>query len=226
MARPPRGEVVEYGRRDGLITYSLRVTADGERHRLRLGTQEDGWTQARADRELEDVLARIRAGVWTPPVKAIDTQPTEEQTFHEYATAYLAGRKGELSENTFSDSTWRLSCHLLPFFAEHRVAAIDVQLVDEYRADKVAEREHVKDMIKAGTPLRDSAGRRIRPLSNESINKTLGLLAAILDVAVDHEILTANPARGRRRRLKAVRPRRPFLEADEVQSLLAAATAH
>lgn len=223
MARPPRGEVVEYERRDGLNTYSLRVTADGERHRLRLGTQEDGWTRARADRELEDVLARIRAGVWTPPVKESGTKPPEEQTFHEYATAYLAGRKGELSESTYGDYSWRLSCHLLPFFAEHLVSAIDVKLVDEYRAHKVAEREHVKDMIKAGTPLQDSAGRRIRPLGNESINKTLGLLAAILDVAVDHEILMANPARGRRRRLKAVRPRRPFLEADEVQSLLTAA---
>jgi integrase len=103
------------------------------------------------------------------------------------------------------------------------VSEIDVKLVDAYRAHKVAEREHIKDMIKAGTPLRDASGRRIRPLGNETINKTLGLLASILDVAVDHEILSANPARGRRRRLKATRPRRPFLEADEVQSLLQAA---
>jgi hypothetical protein len=33
---------VEYERRDGLITYSLRVTVDGERLRLRLGTQRTG----------------------------------------------------------------------------------------------------------------------------------------------------------------------------------------
>jgi integrase len=78
-------------------------------------------------------------------------------------------------------------------------------------------------MIKAGTPPHDEIGRRIRPLGNESINKTLGLLASILDVAVDHDILASNPARGRRRRLKAVRPRRPFLESDEVQLLLVAA---
>jgi len=223
MARPPRGAVVEYERHDGLITYSLRVTAGGERHRVRLGTQEDGWTRARANRELEDVLARIRAGVWTPPVKAEDQQRPEAQTFHEFATAYLASRKGDLRESTLGDYRWRLSCHLLPFFAEHLVAEIDVKLVDAYRAHKVAEREHVKDMIKAGTPLIDARGCRVRPLGNESINKTLGLLATMLDVAVDHEILSANPARGRRRRLKAVRPRRPFLEADEVQSLLQAA---
>lgn len=223
MARPPKGEVVEYERRDGLATFSLRVTADGERHRLRLGTQEDGWTRSRAERELEDVLARIRAGVWMPPVKEEERRPAEEQTFHEFATAYLTGRRGELADSTYADYSWRLSCHLLPFFAEHRVSAIDVQLVDEYRGHKVAERERIKDMIKAGAPPRDETGRRIRPLGNESINKTLGLLASILDVAVDHDLLASNPARGRRRRLKAVRPRRPFLESDEVQSLLVAA---
>jgi integrase len=63
----------------------------------------------------------------------------------------------------------------------------------------------------------------VRPLGNESINKTIGLLGTILDLAVEHGLLAANPARGRRRRLKAARPRRPFLEPDELQSLLEAA---
>jgi hypothetical protein len=39
--------------------------------------------------------------------------------------------------------------------------------------------------------MRDEAGRRIRPLGNESINKALGLLVAIIDVAVYHEILAS-----------------------------------
>ena len=223
MPRPASGQIVARERRDGLITYSLRVTANHRRQRLHLGTQEDGWTAARAERELQDVLARIRAGVWSPPVRVVERRMSADPTFHEYATAYLASRKGELRQSSLDDYAWRLSCHLLPFFAECRVSEIDVKLVDAYRAHKVAEREHIKDMAKAGTPARDESGRRIRPLGNETINKTLGLLASILDVAVDHEILAANPARGRRRRLKATRPRRPFLEADEVQSLLAAA---
>jgi hypothetical protein len=41
-------------------------------------------------------------------------------------------------------------------------------------------------------------------VSNESINKTLVLLANILDTAVDG-MLASNPARGKRRRLKADR---------------------
>lgn len=60
-------------------------------------------------------------------------------------------------------------------------------------------------------------------LSNESINKTLVLLANILDTAVEHGLLASNPARGKRRRFKADRPTRPFLEADELAELLAVA---
>ena len=54
-----------------------------------------------------------------------------------------------------------------------------------------------------GRPIRDKRGQRRVALSNESINKTLVLLANILDAAVEYELLPTNPARGKRRRLKA-----------------------
>ena len=53
----------------------------------------------------------------------------------------------------------------------------------------------------------------------------LGVLAQALDLAVDHGLLIANPARGSRRKAKAVKPRRTFLEADMVRDLLDAAGA-
>lgn len=222
MPRPASGSVVQRTRKDGLTTFSLRVTAEGTRHRVPLGTDEDGWTERRAARELDKTLALIRAGVWRPEPAA---ERPADRTFHEFATGYLEGRRGELAATTYADYRWRLVCHLLPFFAAYRVADIDVQAVDAYRQHKIAERERIQALVDAGEVLRDARGQRIKPLSNESINKTLALLAAILDVAVDHKLLKVNPARGRRRRLKATRPRRPFLEGDEVQSLLAAAEA-
>jgi integrase len=222
MARRQTGSVHEYARKDGLATYSLRITAYGERYRVRLGTNADGWTRERADRELADTLALIRAGVWKPPQPAV-AQDDDEPTFHVFASRYLEGRRGELRPNTYADYRWRLVNHLLPFFAEHRVSEIDVKAVDDYRVAKVQEREGIKSALTAGADLRDERGGPIRPLGNESINKTLLLLAAILDMAVDHDLLASNPARGKRRRLKTVRPRRPFLESDEIASLLAAA---
>ena len=52
------------------------------------------------------------------------------------------------------------------------------------------------------------------------------MLAQALDDAVDYGHLAANPARGRKRRLKAGRPRRTWLELHEVQALLDAAGTH
>jgi integrase len=85
------------------------------------------------------------------------------------------------------------------------------------------ERERISAAAASGRPIRDKRGQRRVALSNESINKTLVLLANIVDTAVVHGLLASNPARGTRRRLKADRPTRRFLEADELAELLAVA---
>ena len=57
------------------------------------------------------------------------------------------------------------------------------------------------------------------------INKSLGLLAAILDAAADYGYLdpARNPARGSRRRVKRTTPSRPTIEPEQLPSLLDAA---
>jgi hypothetical protein len=42
MARPARGSVEIVKRKDGLRTFWARVTVNGRRHRVRLGTDRDG----------------------------------------------------------------------------------------------------------------------------------------------------------------------------------------
>jgi hypothetical protein len=71
------------------------------------------------------------------------------------------------------------------------------------RREKVIERERIT--AAAGRPIRDRHGERRVALSNESIYKTLVLLANVLDTAVEHGLLANHPARGKRRRLKADR---------------------
>jgi integrase len=57
-----------------------------------------------------------------------------------------------------------------------------------------------------------------------SINKTITRLAQILDVAVEYELLDRNPAKGRRRRVKASKPAPVWLEhAGQINVLLDAA---
>src|SRR3954454_15545552 len=93
--RPPdpraTGQVLAHKRKDGLTSWYLRVRAYGGRYRLNLGTELDGWTRARAKIELQNVLARIQAGIWEPP-----TAPSParlDPTFHEFASGWLARRK-------------------------------------------------------------------------------------------------------------------------------------
>jgi hypothetical protein len=73
---------------------------------------------------------------------------------------------------TQADYEWRLRKHLLPFFHHFRVSAITIALVDEYRSEKVIERERIRAAAAAGQPIRDRRGQRRVVLSNESINKT------------------------------------------------------
>jgi len=67
MARPARGSTEIINRKDGLRTYWLRITVDGRRQRVRLGTDRDGWTPARAQVELEEQIKVVQAGTWTVP---------------------------------------------------------------------------------------------------------------------------------------------------------------
>jgi integrase len=111
-------------------------------------------------------------------------------------------REPELRPRTVKDYRWALSYHLLPFFAKHGLDEVTVEAVDAYKAAKLRE------------------GR----LGAAQINKTLKVLAMILDVAIEYgHVDGANPARGRRRRVKVSKVQRTWVEAEQLPSLLGAA---
>ncbi len=222
MEKRARGEIRVHERVDGRLTFSLRLRVNGKRESITLGTDRDGWTYRKAERKLDDVLAQVRAGVWKPEAPE-RREKLGEMTFHEFASRWWAAGREELRPNTQLDYEWRLRKHLLPFFADLVISEIDVDAVDRYREQKVIERERVRRAAAAGTPLRDKRGQRRVAMSNESINKTLVMLANILDSVVERGGLETNPARGKRRRLRAPRPVRRVLEPDELRELLAVA---
>jgi integrase len=229
MGRPATGEIRERRRNDGSIFYSARVRFRGRRHTVQFGTDREGWTRARVEAELDEVLARIKLGIWEPP-PANEHDQSREPTFHEVASSWLAMREAEdLARRTVEDYRWRLTRHLLPFFALYRPSEVDVRLVERFKREKLQERETIRAARAAGAPLHDLNGQPRRPLSNKSINKLLELLAQILDDASEslfderRRAAWSNPARGRRRRLKVSRGPRSFLEADELESLIEAA---
>ena len=186
-----------------------------------LGAAADGWTQAKARDELSNLLADVRRGIWRPAEPAPHVElPVVEPTFHMFASAWIAGRRPEVRPRTVEALEWALTGHLLPHFHNHRLTEITIGEVDRYRVAKVTE--------SADLHARRERGERCsRPLSARTINTTIAVLAQVIDSAIEQGwVTTANPARGKRRRLKADKPRRTWLELHELRALLDAAGEH
>jgi integrase len=225
MAARSQGQVLERAWKSGR-GYALRFNAYGERQYLTLGPEAEGWTHSRAEEELQNILADVRRGIWIPPEKqrrgrnGHDENADEVPVFGPFALGIVAARKGEVTENTHGYQEWALS-HLLPYFADWPVGAIDIKAVDAYRRHKVEQADLRRRAIERRKLLRDDHGRVLRPLSANSINKTIEVLQSILTMAVEYGHLATNPAAGRRRRLK-VPPRRPVHldTAEQITTLL------
>jgi integrase len=221
MARPRDSQVYEQRLSDGSVAYWTKLTvAVNDRRRVILGYSREGMDRAQAIEELQRQKAAVTLGQWQPAA----ADPTGcEVTFHGYSSEWLQRKRRELKPTTIADYEWRLTSHLLPFFAKCRLGEIDRRLVDRYRSAKLAEREEIARRQEHGSPLRHPRGQAVRPLSNRSINMTIDLLSNILSEAVEHELIAANPALGRKRRLKISNPRRTWLMPDEVIDLINAA---
>ena len=226
MAPRASGEVLPPdGRRR---SFSLRFRAFGKRQVIKLGRPEDGWTMQMAERELAVVLRDVDLGIWRP--QRPDPAPVTEidPTFHEFASDWFATKELEVEPNTANHYRNDLTNHLLPFFKSHHLSQITVAEVDRYRQSKVREAAQITAAAENGKPMMvsyvDRRGRsyrrRARALSPRSINMQIDLLAQILAVAVDHGQIPANPAVGKRRRLKASRPRPVHLDSAEQIALL------
>jgi integrase len=234
MAPRPTGQVVVDARRKSTV-YGLRFRADGHRHYVTLGTAEGGWTRERAELELENTMADVRRGIWKAPEPEPAPVADQDPAFHEFASDWFEASKGEWRPKTRLDYKWKLSRHLLPFFMHHRLSQITIAEVDRFRAAKVSEGAKLAraqaDWRTRLDEAEDPAKRReimqqrpARGLSPASINKAITLLAQVLEVAVEYELISRNPAKGRRRRLKADRPAPVWLDsAEQIAALLDAA---
>jgi integrase len=200
MARPTRGSVTEHVGKDGFTYRSLRFTAYGKRRRVPLGPV----SEADAQVALRHALADVERGVWKPPTTVEPPPDADVPTFHEFAEEWWVRNEKRFAAKTLVDYRWRLD-HLLPHFASLTLDRITFDTVERYIAAKLAEED---------------------PLSPRSINMTVILLGAILEGAVERELIARNPAKGKGRRVREHAPRRSYLEtAGQIGALLDAAGA-
>jgi integrase len=184
--------------KDGRTYRYLRFTAYGKRRRVAVGA-----VAARAaEAELRHVLADVERGNWQPP-QPVEPPPEQPSvpTFHQLAEQWWKlNVEGQLAYSTQAGYRWRLEVHLLPYFGEMRINEITIDKVDRYRAAKLSEH---------------------KPLSPRSINMTLTLLAAIMESALERELIGRNSARGRKRRVRERGAARSYLDtAWQIEALL------
>jgi integrase len=196
MSRPATGQVLERRGKRGRV-FALRFRAYGRREYLTL----DVGTRAEAEAELANVLADVRRGIWRPQKRQPAAVPAvvEESTFHAFASEWLAMREREgLAERTIEDYKWALAHHLLPWFKDYRLVEITALEVDRYKVAKAAE----------------------GVLGANQVNKTITRLSQILGTAAEYGLVPANAAAGKRRRLKGTKPRRAWVEPEQLPLLL------
>lgn len=229
MPRPATGTIVERPNAGGRVNRSLRFHAYGKRRTVPLGQV----SRDEAERQLGFVLADVARGTWRPvdqppaPSVAVDVP-----TFHDYADQWWLLHERQLAAKTRTDYRWRLERHLIPHFGAMRLDAITFDAVEGYIAGKLSEGERIREAAAKGEPMReaftDSMGRNrcrlLQPLSPRSINMTVTLLAAILETAVERDLIARNPAKGNGRRLREQKARGSYLRtAGQIEALLTAA---
>jgi integrase len=226
VADRSEGQVVERHWKSGR-GYALRFRAYGERQYVTLGSEAEGWSMRRARRELADVMADVRRGLWVPPSRKRrapkDEVPGAMLLFGEFAVRLHEERRPEVSEANHAYMEWALS-HLVPYFGEWPLDEIDVPAVDAFRRHLVELSEGRRAAIESGTPMRNDHGQALRPLGPSTINKAIDGLQWVLSIALEYEYIHRNPALGRRRRMKVTRRAPVHLDSvEQIETLLEAA---
>lgn len=239
MAPPLKGTIHTHTLADGTRAFHLRVRFRGERVRVVLH-ELDGctcgcggsWDAPAARTELGNIQAKIRVGVWQPfapaplePFAAGGPVPL----FRDYAAWWLEAKvTGEIGVRPIARSTedsYRAQVRQLDrFFGRFPLDQIDRARCQAFKGFKLKEARELRDALAAGADIRDRSGRPAKPLGPRSIARLIGVLAAVLDEAIEDGHIASNPARGRRMKVHVPKPRRSFLEVDELTALLAAAS--
>ena len=129
MPRPNCGTIDVDTHKDGQQTFYLRMTVDGRRRRVRLGTDRAGWTMGKAMIALEEQLATVRIGTWRPPDEPDARSEADAPTFRTFASSWLEDNLLEWRPNTVNDVRWRLQSHLLLRIGEDRLSTFDIPRV-------------------------------------------------------------------------------------------------
>ena len=220
--RPKTGSIVTWSRKNGDVGFGVKFSDQhGVRQYERCGLASEGWSRRRAEIELANFQALVRAGLYTPTAD-VETADDRDPKFGQFARSFLVEHAVEIRPNSRAFYDGLLEHQLAPYFAELRLSQITWSSVDTYKKQRLMVMHRSAAARAEGGISRASTPK----LSERTINHSINLLAMILDEAARRPTiaLESHPARDRKLRVKVQATRtRDWLEPDEVMSLLEAA---
>ena len=190
------------------------------------GLASEGWSPARAEIALEDFMRAVADGTYRPPREQTDSEESDP-LFEDFAIEVLALHADEISpaHQTFQSNLLRN--HLLPEFRGEPLSLVNTtERIEAFRSKQLRKMRQIRRSAERGQPLYGPDGRKLS-LSERTINHAIGVLAFILQRAVRQTAIgvTTNAARDRQLHVRVPKKVvRDWLEADELLSLLDAAT--
>lgn len=165
------------------------MNQNGERIRFRRQISSNG-----IKREVEMQVAELKRQAdrlgYVPGFNDPPPPPEVEQVFTFSGFAEKFYKKYVLVDNSRNEQRNKeshLRVHLVPYFGDTDIRLIDGEMIAGFKA-------HMKKKIKAGPPKAKKKSRRSgKPISENSINKHLGTLRIMLNVAYDWGYLKAIP---------------------------------
>jgi integrase len=236
MARPRRGTLKRRPTSRGL-SFGVAFTYLGTEYYEHFGGEWEGWDEERAAREQRFLMEKVNRGEWTPPS---DPRPSvgavSPPTFQVEASQWLHRQKIRAGDpdgrsKTIRDLEWRLSV-VMDKFGPRPLDRVDFALADELVIELCEERLAIERAREQGAPLTRTirnprTGRsyeaRRRGVSNGSIRKALDAAERVLRDARKRGVLAGDVPDLKAAAPKAERPRRSFLELEQIAAIQRAA---
>jgi hypothetical protein len=237
MARPRGGTLKRRSTKRG-TSYGVSFSYRGEEFYVHFGGEWEGWDAERAAEEQRYLMEKVNRGEWRPtPARAASmSEHAAMPTFQVEASQWLHRRKliagdRDARSKTIRDLEWRLSV-VMDKFGPAPIDRVDFALADELVVELCEERAAIERAEAAGVPLMRSVldprtGRRYetrrRAVSNGSIRKALDAAERVLRDARKRGVLTGDVPALKAAAPRSDRPRRSFLEPEQIGAVLRAA---
>ena len=197
-------KVTPKGRKVYLVQYRLPGSAT---RRFTIGVHGSPWTPDAARSKALEVLGLVAGGVDPGTAKR---EARADITVAELCELYMAEGVRTKKASTLEMDRTRIKRHVLPLLGRKRLKALSKGDIERFLSDIAAGKS-------AKTEITKPRGRSVVRGGEGVANRTLGMLGAILQFAVEKQLRPDNPARNVRKFQEGRRAR--FLSNDEIARL-------